>query len=434
MAQINILKPKYGIITVLSTDLSNYTVRYDPPGPDVDFNGWKVFCHACGRYLYTASGNPASFDIKYLLDTGHPGPFDISADTSAEVEYLVTTRPDNPIMGTTTPTEKWFTSEVGGTIKFTIKAKPNDGYEFVKWVSSTGAEFTNATTTISKKLAYGTDSCEYVAYFRKKQYYVYVLRKRGDNTSGGADSSHLPEDSTISSTAGTRSVYYRSAAGNVLVAYIYSNKIAAEAYSDVTLSVQMLPEAETYGVRFLGWYQQEDGYSGDGTSFVAHVKTKNVKVEAIFTIAAVKVKFTLKSPLYGCIEPSNSGNTIGFEPALLPNGEKAPWYFSYSSWTVSVPKNTWFNFNLRVYSTYRPVGSRPEGSTYASEHSFLHGSSSSKFSYDSQHDLGYFTSGDEDEDVEIYLCTHLLVHKPDGQNLESKPPELLFDCNMPTSQ
>lgn len=429
MASINVLTPKYGEITVLSTDASNYIVRYDPPGEGVDFNGWKVFCHACGRYLYRSNGNPASFDIKYLLDTGHPGPFDISADTSAEVEYCVTTRAADPSMGTTSPDEKWFTSEVGDTIKFTIKATPNDGYEFVKWVSSTGAEFTNATTTISKKLAYGTDSCEYVAYFRKKQYYVYVLRKRGDNTSGGADSSHLPEDSTLSSTAGTRSVYYRRAAGNVLVAYIYSNKIAAEAYSDVTLSVQMLPEAETYGVRFLGWYQQEDGYSGDGTSFVAHVKTKNVKVEAIFTIAAVKVKFTLKSPLYGCIEPSNSGDTIGFEPALLPNGEKAPWYISYSSWTVSVPKNTRFNFNLRVYSTYRP-----EGSTYASEHSFLHGSSSSKFSYDSQHDLGYFTSGDEDEDVEIYLCTHLLVHKPDGQNLESKPPELLFDCNVPTSQ
>lgn len=428
MAEINVLTPKYGEITVLSTDASNYIVRYDPPGEDVDFNGWKVFCHACGQYLYRSNGNPASFDIKYLLDTGHPGPFDISADTSAEVEYCVTTRADDPSMGTTSPDEKWFTSEVGDIIKFTIKATPNDGYEFVKWVSSTGNEFTNATTTISKKLAYGTDSCEYVAYFRKKKYYVYVLRKRGNPTSGGADWYHLPDDSSTSSTAGTRSVYYKRTGEDVLVAYIYSNKIAAEAYSDVTLSVQMLPEAKTYGVRFLGWYQQEaDGYSGDGTSFVAHVKTKDVKVEAIFTIEAVKVKFTLKSPLYGYIARYYSGTTIGSEPALLPNGE--PRGLGCSSWTVSVLKNTRFSFTLYLYSK-----ASFEGTTYASKHSFLHGSSSSKFSYDSQHDLGYFTSGDEDEEVEIYLCTHLLVHKPDGQNLESKPPELLFDCNVPTSQ
>lgn len=196
----------------------------------------------------------------------------------------------------------------------------------------------------------------------------------------------------------------------------------------MTLSVQMLPEAKTYGVRFLGWKQQGDGYSGDETSFVAHVKTKNVKVNAIFTIEAVKVKFTLKSPLYGSIVSSDSA-TIGYEPALLPNGEKSPSGSHYSSWTVSVLKNTRFSFRLNLYSK-----ASFEGTTYASKHSFLHGSSSSKFSYDSQHELGYFTSGDEDEDVEIYLCTHLLVHKPDGQNLESKPPELLFDCNVPTSQ
>lgn len=385
-------------------------------------NGWKVFCHACGRYLYRSNGNPASFDIKYLLDTGHPGPFDISADTSAEVEYWVTTRADDPSMGTTSPDEKWFTSEVGDTIKFTIKATPNDGYEFVKWVSSTGKEFTNATTNISKKLAYGTDSCEYVAYFRKKRYYVYVLRKRGN------PSDRVSEDSTISSTAGPRKVYYKKSGDDVLVAYIYSNKIAAEAYSDVTLSVQMLPEAKTYGVRFLGWKQQGDGHSGDETSFVVHVKTENVRVNAIFTIEAVKVKFTVKSPLYGYIVPPEL-LTIGYEPALLPNGEKDPAEPHYSSWTVSVLKNTRFSFRLILYSKFSF-----EGTTYASKHSFLHGSSSSKFSYDSQHELGYFTSGDEDEDVEIYLCTHLLVHKPDGQNLESKPPELLFDCNVPTSQ
>ena len=430
MAAINVLTPKYGKITVLSTDASNYIVRYDPPGEGVDFNGWKVFCHACGRYLYRSNGNPASFDIKYLLDTGHPGPFDISADTSAEVEYCVTTRADDPSMGTTSPDEKWFTSEVGDTIKFTIKATPNDGYEFVKWVSSTGKEFTNATTTISKELAYGTDFCEYVAYFRKKKYYVYVLRKRGNPTNGSTDWWHLPEDSTISSTAGPRKVYYKKSGDDVLVAYIYSNKIAAEAYSDVTLSVQMLPEAKTYGVRFLGWRQQGDGRSGDETSFVAHVKTENVKVNAIFTIEAVKVKFTVKSPLYGYIVPPELP-TIGWEPALLPNGEKEPAESRSrcSSWTVAVLKNTRFSFGLELYSK-----ASFEGITYAAKHSFLHGSSSSKFSYDSQHDLGYFTSGDEDEDVEIYLCTHLLVHKPDGQNLESKPPELLFDCNVPTSQ
>lgn len=429
MAEINVLTPKYGEITVLSTDASNYIVRYDPPGEGVDFNGWKVFCHACGQYLYRSNGNPASFDIKYLLDTGHPGPFDISADTSAEVEYCVTTRADDPSMGTTSPDEKWFTSEVGDTIKFTIKATPNDGYEFVKWVSSTGNEFTNATTTISKKLAYGTDSCEYVAYFRKKKYYVYVLRKRGNPTSRGTDWYHLSDDSSISSTAGTRKVYYIRSGTDVLVAYIYSNKIAAEAYSDVTLSVQMLPEAKTYGVRFLGWKQQGDGHSGDETSFVVHVKTEDVRVNAIFTIEAVKVKFTLKSPLYGHISQYYSGTTIGYEPALLPNGENSPNDSIYSSWTVSVLKNTRFSFRLNLYSK-----ASFEGTTYASKHSFLHASSSSKFSYDSQHDLGYFTSGDEDEDVEIYLCTHLLVHKPDGQNLESKPPELLFDCNVPTSQ
>ena len=432
MAQINIIKPKYGSIEVIDINLSHYTVRYDPPGGDVEVDGWKVFCQECGGYFYTSvKGNPVSFDIQALLDAGHPGPFDISVDVSAEVEYQVTTRPDGPSMGTTSPIEQWFTAAVGTTIEFTITATPKEGYEFVKWVSSTGAEFTDARTTIRKRIEYGTDSCEYVAYFKKKTYLVYVLRKRGTNVAGSLDR-RLSYDGGVSSTDGPRTVYYNAPnIGNVAVAVIYSNKISAYADSDVTLRVEMLPAAEEYGVRFLHWFEVSSRKGGGELSYVVHVGASNINVYAYFTVDAVKVTFTVKSPLYGLIGRYDT-TTLGAKRGVYPNGESLPDSIDrFSCFITAVPKNT--KFEISLYLWRRGLRPPEDKMTIAAENAFYHGSSSSKFIYDD--DIGgSFTSGEEDEEVEIYLCTHLLVHKPDGQNLESKPPALLYDCNMPENE
>ena len=95
MALINIITPRYGTINVLDSSPSHYRVQYVPPPDaspgDVEFNGFKVFCQACHQYLYTTSPdeNPATFDIQHLLDTGHPGDFDISAESGCQDRTVV---------------------------------------------------------------------------------------------------------------------------------------------------------------------------------------------------------------------------------------------------------------------------------------------------------------------------------------------------------
>lgn len=434
MASINIITPRYGTITVVDSSISHYTVRYNPPAEHVEFHGFKVFCNACHQYLYTSTSNPSTFDISHLESTGHPGPFDISADTSAEVEYLVTTRPDNPIMGTTTPTEQWFTAEVGGTITFTIKATPKDGYSFEKWVSSTGAEFTSAKVTLSKTLQYGTDSAEYVAYFKKKTYKAYVTIKSRDTV---GDVCLRVDNSGIHLTGNPRKVrvYDKSIRQEVDVAELYNNYSDVATEDRVTFNLVMLPAASTYGVRFMGFAvvsgTHEDGSFVEGGNSVTVTcdGTGIVEVEAWFSLTSVVVTLKIRNHEYGNLSASDVYNSYlaidGSVSTSRITALKADFENGEFKWAVPAPTGDMYERHLYI-----------EWSRYITNPmAFLHGTSSDRCQIGHWPASAYsrikIVQGTQDETFYIYLCTHLLVHKPDGQNLESKPPELLYDCNMP---
>lgn len=432
MASINIIKPRYGTITILNSDPSSYTVRYDPPdGESVDFNGFKVFCNACHQYLYTSTANPSTFDIQNLEDTGHPGPFDISADTHADVEFLLRTWPDDPKMGTTTPDIRWIPGEVGHTITYTIKATPNDGYVFDKWVSSTGSEYTGATHTFSVRLDFD-DGRDYVAYFKKKTHRAYI-RIRGQGLSNADGKTQYP----IGNPRIVR-VKDGKTGAQVDVAKLYDNYVNVATDDSVTFNLEVYQAFSLYGVKFLGFRVQEGTYE-DG-SFVEDSHsvtvtsdgTGRIVVDAWFTVSSVVVTLKLRNHIYGNLTAYDTGRAIVWDGSTSSYSEAPILKSDFPNGTFSwlVPAS---DYALEHYYLFLEWGGVTD------PRAFVHGTSSDRCQ------IGYFPMvpyyystirikyTNEDETFYIYLCTHLLVYEPNHQSIEMKPPELLYDCNRLSS-
>lgn len=426
MAAINIIPPRYGTIEVLDSSLSNYRVQYVPPPDaapgDVEFNGFKVFCHACRQYLYTTSPGvtTATFDIQHLLDTGHPGDFDISADTSAEIDFLVATESADPNMGTTTPVEQWIPVQAGHYASYTIKAVPLDGYEFVKWVSSTGSEFTDATKSFSTQVNYGDPGYRYyTAYFRKKTVKVYV-RIKGTGVVQTSDSSYP--------TADPRYVYTYS--GNVQIATVSPGYIeAATVFEPFTMTMSWLPAASQYNAKFLGFKvvrgTREDGMLFEADSVTATPDgTESVIVEAWFCLGVViTVRFV--DPRYVNM------NRVESSAGLVRIG-------SASGSTLSSVGGGSTEDSVNGVVKFTVPSSRAPSSLYmryfngwiANALAFLHGTSSPRCAFINSLYVK-IDFGTEDEEYFVYVCTHRLMYGALDKLLYGSTGRLLYDCSVP---
>lgn len=434
MAKINVIQPKYGEIIVLDSNPRSFTVKYEIDDEEVEVNGFNVFCNACGQYLYHSSNNPSTFDIQALIDTGHPGDFDISADVRAPVEFSVRTFSMDESMGTATPTQLIIPTEVGKHITFTISATPKDGYRFVKWVSSTGGNPPYATTTIGLTVKHGDSGRIYYAYFEKippPSHYVYVRALDYDR--------HIDSNGGKSGVEGIVTAYYENPYSGVRIniARLHTNKIAIEYGHQVTMSVEMLQSGIDAGYKFYGWTSDYIGSLSPTFTFVPDDHDYSFK--AIFIYGDCKtVRVKIDSKLYGYLgtsadyspySPYFNIKSFKLDSAVSPEGSVISGQGSMaSSIAIVCPSSTVriYGLNLYLFRYHHSLVTN----TFASNNAFVHGASSSKVTIIGEHDIE-IENPDDGDDITIYLCTHLLVHKPDGQNLESKPQELLYDCNMP---
>lgn len=434
---INVIQPKHGRIDVISAAQNAYTVQYVPTvGVEVDFKEFKVYCHKCEDFVVRTSQTVATFDFDYLASHGHPGPFDIYADATAEVAFLLKTRPDDANMGSTTPVEEWIDGSDGETVYITIKATPKAGYEFVEWISSTGKKFTKATQDLSVTLHYGeSDYREYVAYFRPKTFKAYVTIKSRD-TSG--DVRLYADNSGVRPTGNPRKVrvYDRAIRQDVDVAELHNNYSDVATGAKVTFNLVMLQAASTYGVRFMGFAvvsgTREDGMFIEGSNSVTVTcdGTGIIEVEAWFSLGSIVVTLKIRNHKYGNLTSTDVYNTFLWDE--VPAGTKSRISalkedYENGEFKWAVPAETEGMYDKHLFIEWIGYITNPMA--------ILHGTSSGRCQ------IGHWSAstysrikiipGTQDETFYIYLCTHLLVHKPDGQNLESKPPELLYDCNMP---
>jgi len=249
MAQVNIVQPKIGSITVLSRTDTTVRVRWNPPAEgEGRFKGLKIYCEACGGTLVYLQDNPATFDIGDLQSDGHPGPFDISAVAEGSGDLYVYTDVEDGI-GTTkaypdgtreSDATDSFTAEmtVGSTLHFTIKAYPGPGWEFSKWTRNgndtgysriQGIDFTKNTTN-----EYEID---YNAFFVRGTYTLTVR----SYTDGRAHS-------TIRG-------------GKVNGSTRSPNTIGSFEYED---SVTTLTAVPNQGYRFVRWEVDSGATSGEG--------------------------------------------------------------------------------------------------------------------------------------------------------------------------
>lgn len=186
MAQVKIVQPKIGSITVLSQTAESVTVRWNRPAQgEGTFKGFKLYCEACGGTLVYLQDNPATFDIGELQTDGHPGPFDISAVAEGEGDIFVYTDVAEGI-GRTVAYEEgtseedrsdhfWAEVPVGSTLYYFIRAYPGPGWGFVKWTLNGVDAGTSASYRISyKKQSTAEYTADYLAYFTRLSYRLWA--------------------------------------------------------------------------------------------------------------------------------------------------------------------------------------------------------------------------------------------------------------------
>ena len=214
MASVTVVQPKsgWGYITTLSSSQYSFTVRWDPPpgyDPEVfGFHGFSLYCHACGRTIVSTSTNPGVFDLTSLEQSGHPGPFEISARLSSTWSLLLTTTSMDPAHGSTSPARvEREDIPVDGSTSVTIKATPVDGYKLDHWdcLDREGWSSTSSSITISTTCHVPGDIVlrRYRAFFVRKSYTIKTIPSpaEGGTTSPSSQVVYQGDSVEISATA-----------------------------------------------------------------------------------------------------------------------------------------------------------------------------------------------------------------------------------------
>lgn len=439
MATINIIPPLYGGITVTDESESHYTVVYTATSAESFFNGFKVYCHACGRYVFqgASAGQSATINFTALQSDGHPGPFDISANEH-EVEFLVETFSNDESMGTTTPVEKIMGANVGATVSYTISASARRGYRFIKWVEAVGGqEYTSASVNISTTIQSASDNYRSYTAFFGPQPYRYALapqfRVSEDPVTGRSPDGLRHDSRNIEDVELRERLYYhgtlRDGGGSVVYqgtspfAYIHGMPYRYVLGQQITVSLEITDQAlwSLLGLRLAGWRISDRG-SGDtvvdddgshSVSFTAdhvpdHTGTDQYTVYAIICTSDFhKLEFTCEpataAELYLLTSTYGGRRGVGPQVLMVKYGEVTKLN------VMSLQGRYAASGFVHGWSAQLPDASGAAGSLVTKAH----------------------TMPDEDARIVVYICTHLLVCTDDGAHLECKPPELLCDCSVP---
>lgn len=440
MATINVIQATRGRITVSDETESHYTVTYTPTTQGSFFNGFKVYCHACGRYVFygAVSDQTVSINFTALENDGHPGPFDISANEH-DVEFLVETFSDNEAMGTTSPVQKIYGVDVGGSVTFTISATAKPGYRFSKWVAGiTGEEYTTASKSFTAQIY--DESYNYAfftAYFERQPYNYHLspeYRVTADPVSGRTVSGFRHAEHNIEDVERRERLYYagvlQDAGGNVVYrgsndfAYIHGVPYKYVLGQTITVSLEITDQTlwDFLGLRLVGWiiskYPSGTTYVDDSgsrsMSFTADYIGSGTTGQAWYRVYAVICTSDVHKLEFDCVPPTAAelylkgndieGRGVGKQVAMVPYGD-----------TVNLEV-------MALLGVYAALG-------------LIHGWSAQLSA--AQNPIGApiaakeYTMPNANARIVVYICSHRLVCTDDGANLECKPPELLYDCSVP---
>lgn len=447
MAQINIIKPNFGTIEVLNPNLSSYTVQFLHDYEDVRFTGFRVFCHACGKYLLTSPDNPSVFNIQDLLNSGHPGPFDISAGVEADVVFEAWVHSMDESMGSVSPAHVSIPCQLGDTVSFTIVATPKPGYRFVKWVSATGSEYTKATATVRYQIKTTSTGARYYAYFEPiptPRYKVVIIPN--------VRSVYNVRPEKITSSSATIGLYLDNGVKKYDVATAYGAGVVLGPGETTTLSVVMLPSRQSE--EFVSWNFGYD--SSTNTTFTVTAPNEQPSEDKeliVYLNISVGERYLLeinfKNKKYGCFTVDAgwfAPMIVQSERPVYPDGTAIEKKIEtegvcYSRIVLSLSSRLASGgLDIRAYRWDYFTDIPEDRKTDTSQKSILHGVTVS--SNVDRYDFTVSRLGKNEIDIHVYqpiinpdvtsvisiaACTHMLIH--DGTNLLSKPSELLCDCN-----
>lgn len=482
-AQIIVTQPDGGRIDVLNSDRSSYTVRFVGTSGTVVFSEFKVVCHYCERTLYSSTNNPAIFDLSSLEDSGHPGPFEITAATGPSSGNVLLQTFVAEGSGVTSPVSQWLIADSGGWCRGRITATPDEGWIFVGWsrTASGAIEHDSATYSFTTKAPAGGDGhIEFYAHFKRETFkpalyydisavpepnHVGFHRDWWNRHSFYTEPGRLSHDSAYNvfgpdGTTVTLDFRYtgevRDEDGTVVKEYIspFVSDSVRNTFARLTatpsegfeyggaLTVKLekvrLDMWNAFGFAFLGWriaYEGETGSTAYVDDFVA-----DTTPEGDETVSFVADKLSLErlrsGSTYAVHAVIGAANVFNLE-FVCKAGDAASIsvrraaYVDYSRSTAGkvVAKAVAGNpVVLRVDAIHRPHGfvhgwseslPYPSGNSYAFD---VMGSVAAKL----------YTMPDHDARVAVYVCSHRLLYGTDSsQLLHGRSGQLLYDCSVP---
>lgn len=170
MASVSIVQPDVGKITGSYFGTGGITVTWSSTVLEDEFIGFKLYCHACNRTIQSSSSNPAYFNIEGLENSGHPGPFEITANALGAWTNVTIVTSVAEGSGTVSPETQTIRARRGSEITFRIRATPAEGWEFEKWTG--WGESTSASVAITTTVEGMNPTYRFYAHFGKKPYTV----------------------------------------------------------------------------------------------------------------------------------------------------------------------------------------------------------------------------------------------------------------------
>lgn len=429
-AKVNIVQPKYGTLTVLDSRHSSYTVSYSPGSTGSKFHGIRVYCEACNTTLLSSSSYTATFDLSGLEDSGHPGPFDISAVTSGLGDLYVFAEASPPEGGTVKPAERAFEDVVAGqTCSGSVTATPADGWAFLYWErEDTGKQFTSRTLNYSLKFSGdGYHDVLYTAYFDKATTLVNPAATL-TNTAGfytSTISQTVDEDGTV-----TYTYKYRVSRGDALTTIdlcTINSKHSCYRGTYDTLTASLSPEAVALGITVVGWTTSSTScydnpaQGGPSTSYTVYVPP------CYASGGSLRVHLHLVNTVCTMVDVRSDSDHGG--------GTGVRYYDSSTdTWKRPTTVETFWYKNLETGSiSCVPVGSRVRISASVRDNPVngvpwkFHGWSNGV------DDSTYEFTADTSYKFTAFFCLHALVYnESDGDSLEhSGTGALFYHCKKP---
>ena len=441
MASVTIVQPAVGKVTGGNYGTGQFTVTWSSQVVEDKFIGFRLYCHACNKTIQSSSSNPAVFDIAGLVNSGHPGPFEITANalgawTNVTIETSVAEG-----AGTVSPKTQTIRARRGSKITFSISASPAEGWKFEKWTG--WGESTSANVAITTTVEGVNPTYRYYAHFIKKLYRVsFASLKTKEWIVGDFESCQYLGRLTLESgpSISVSSDYIDNPTTSPYEK-LFSFSLSKSTFyvgDDITISVNMLRAdiCEAWGIKILGYSIKYNKASGE---FVNRdfIQVNNNSLPVTFK-ATQGYNIVITPKITAC---------YGVKNVVLEVISKAPkahtWIQSENTFTIIAQSYTapygpsGYTGVYRVLVAVSPGAVIDIGTEVLEGDYYIHG-----YSHDLE-DITGTTSGfkwkrlvmpEESLTVTVYVCTDALLYGSHEDLLYTSENALAYGCFVPEGQ